>query len=63
MATMSRAAIGENRSSRSGPSVDSVDPSPGTPLEPWLRTGDLGVIYGGELFIVGRIKDLLIGMA
>ena len=37
-----------------------VDPSPGTPREPWLRTGDLGVIYDGELFIVGRIKDLLI---
>ena len=37
-----------------------VDPSPGTPLEPWLRTGDLGVIYDGELFVVGRIKDLLI---
>jgi long-chain fatty acid adenylase/transferase FadD26 len=37
-----------------------VDPSPGTPLENWLRTGDLGVIYDGELFVVGRIKDLLI---
>jgi long chain fatty acid CoA FadD26 len=37
-----------------------VDPSPGTAGEPWLRTGDLGVIYDGELFIVGRIKDLLI---
>lgn len=37
-----------------------VDPSPGTPAGPWLRTGDLGVIYGGELFIIGRIKDLLI---
>jgi long chain fatty acid CoA FadD26 len=37
-----------------------VDPSPGTPQEPWLRTGDLGVIYDGELFIIGRIKDLLI---
>jgi long-chain fatty acid adenylase/transferase FadD26 len=37
-----------------------VDPSPGTPLGPWLRTGDLGVIYDGELFIIGRIKDLLI---
>jgi len=37
-----------------------VDPSPGTPVGPWLRTGDLGVIYDGELFIVGRIKDLLI---
>ncbi len=37
-----------------------VDPSPGTPDGPWLKTGDLGFIYEGELFIVGRIKDLLI---
>lgn len=37
-----------------------VDPSPGTPDGPWLRTGDLGFIYEGDLFIVGRIKDLLI---
>ncbi|OBH90622.1 acyl-CoA synthetase [Mycobacterium sp. E2733] len=37
-----------------------VDPSPGTPDGPWLRTGDLGFVYSGELFIVGRIKDLLI---
>jgi long-chain fatty acid adenylase/transferase FadD26 len=37
-----------------------VSPSPGTPEGPWLRTGDLGVISDGELFIVGRIKDLLI---
>ncbi|MGH3562695.1 MAG: fatty-acid--AMP ligase, partial [Mycobacterium sp.] len=37
-----------------------VDPSPDTPQEPWLRTGDLGVISDGELFIIGRIKDLLI---
>jgi long chain fatty acid CoA FadD26 len=37
-----------------------VDPSPGTPRGPWLRTGDLGVISEGELFIIGRIKDLLI---
>jgi len=37
-----------------------VDPSPGTPEGPWLRTGDLGFIFDGELFIVGRIKDLLI---
>ena len=36
------------------------DPSPGTPAGPWLRTGDLGFIHEGELFIVGRIKDLLI---
>jgi long-chain fatty acid adenylase/transferase FadD26 len=37
-----------------------VDPSPGTPQGPWLRTGDLGVISEDELFIIGRIKDLLI---
>src|SRR6202035_1884110 len=37
-----------------------VDPSPGTPQGPWLRTGDLGVLSDGELFIIGRIKDLLI---
>ena len=37
-----------------------VDPSPGTPTGPWLRTGDLGVMSDGELFIIGRIKDLLI---
>lgn len=34
--------------------------SAGTPAQPWLRTGDLGVIYDGELLVVGRIKDLLI---
>ncbi len=37
-----------------------VEPSEGTPEGPWLRTGDLGVISEGELFIVGRIKDLVI---
>ena len=36
------------------------DPSPGTPEGPWLRTGDLGFISDDELFIVGRMKDLLI---
>jgi acyl transferase domain-containing protein/acyl-CoA synthetase (AMP-forming)/AMP-acid ligase II/acyl carrier protein len=37
-----------------------VDPSGGAPESPWLRTGDLGFISDGEMFIVGRIKDLLI---
>lgn len=37
-----------------------VHPSPGTPPGPWLRTGDLGFFSDGELFIMGRIKDLLI---
>jgi acyl-CoA synthetase (AMP-forming)/AMP-acid ligase II len=26
----------------------------------WLRTGDLGVLAGGQLFITGRLKDLVI---
>lgn len=37
-----------------------VDAAEGTPEGPWLRTGDLGFTSDGELFIVGRIKDLLI---
>jgi fatty acid CoA ligase FadD28 len=37
-----------------------VAPAAGTPEGPWLRTGDLGFISEGELFIIGRIKDLLI---
>ncbi|MBF0133533.1 MAG: AMP-binding protein [Magnetococcales bacterium] len=28
--------------------------------ELYLRTGDLGFLYGGELFLTGRLKDLLI---
>ena len=37
-----------------------VAPSLGVPEGPWLRTGDLGFMSEGELFIIGRIKDLLI---
>jgi acyl-CoA synthetase (AMP-forming)/AMP-acid ligase II len=37
-----------------------VDPSAGTSEGPWLRTGDLGFVFDGELFIIGRIKDLVI---
>jgi long-chain fatty acid adenylase/transferase FadD26 len=37
-----------------------VNPSTGTPQGPWLRTGDLGVVSDSELFIIGRIKDLLV---
>jgi acyl-CoA synthetase (AMP-forming)/AMP-acid ligase II len=37
-----------------------LTPTAGTPEGPWLRTGDLGFVSEGELFIVGRIKDLLI---
>jgi acyl carrier protein len=27
---------------------------------PFLRTGDLGFLYGGELYVTGRIKDVII---
>jgi acyl-CoA synthetase (AMP-forming)/AMP-acid ligase II len=32
----------------------------GTGEGPFLRTGDLGCIVGGELFVTGRLKDLII---
>lgn len=35
-------------------------PSDDIPNGKWLRTGDLGFIADSELFIMGRIKDLLI---
>lgn len=37
-------------------SANLAHPSPGTPDGPWLRTGDLGVISEGELFIMGRCR-------
>jgi fatty acid CoA ligase FadD28 len=37
-----------------------VAASDGTPEGPWLRTGDLGFFSNGELFMIGRVKDLLI---
>ena len=30
------------------------------PERPWLRTGDLGVLIDGELYITGRMKDTII---
>ena len=32
----------------------------GDPETPWLRTGDLGFVLEGELFLTGRAKDLII---
>jgi acyl-CoA synthetase (AMP-forming)/AMP-acid ligase II len=29
-------------------------------LRGWLRTGDLGVVHRGDLYITGRIKDLIV---
>jgi fatty acid CoA ligase FadD21 len=37
-----------------------VDPGPDTPETGWLRTGDLGFMSEGHMFIVGRVKDMLI---
>ena len=37
-----------------------LDPPAGVPGAPWLRTGDQGFVSEGDLFIVGRIKDMLI---
>jgi fatty acid CoA ligase FadD32 len=30
------------------------------PRSGWLRTGDIGVLHDGELFVTGRLKDLII---
>jgi long chain fatty acid CoA FadD26 len=32
----------------------------GTPMGPWLRSGDFAVMFDGQLYIIGRMKDLLI---
>lgn len=34
--------------------------SAGLPARGWLRTGDLGAVVGGELYVTGRRKDLII---
>ncbi|HEY2157836.1 MAG TPA: fatty acyl-AMP ligase, partial [Isosphaeraceae bacterium] len=33
---------------------------PGYGTQPFLRTGDLGFLRGGELYVTGRLKDLII---
>lgn len=40
--------------------IDPPKDIPGIPENGWLRTGDRGFVSEGELFIVGRIKDMLI---
>jgi amino acid adenylation domain-containing protein len=41
--------------------AEPADASAGAPAAAkYLRTGDLGFMYEGELFVVGRIKDLIV---
>ncbi|EWC60519.1 Long-chain-fatty-acid--CoA ligase [Actinokineospora spheciospongiae] len=40
--------------------ADGTVVDPGWGRAGWLRTGDLGVLLDGDLFIAGRIKDLII---
>jgi long chain fatty acid CoA FadD26 len=42
----------------SGP--ESAPDAPAGDDRPWLRTGDLGVVHEGRLYVTGRIKDLII---
>lgn len=48
--------VDENTGKASGTHKDSRS----VPTERWLRTGDLGFLRDGELFVTGRLKDLII---
>jgi fatty acid CoA ligase FadD32 len=37
-----------------------ASPPAGLPAGGWLRTGDLGVLHDGELYVTGRLKDMII---
>lgn len=43
-----------------GMTVERFAAETGTGDGPYLRTGDLGMLHGGELYVTGRRKDLLI---
>ncbi|MGY4711270.1 AMP-binding protein [Mycolicibacterium sp. CBM1] len=53
----SRRVFGNTLSVRLASASHAQGVSPGAS---WLATGDLGVYVGGELYVVGRIKDMLI---
>ena len=58
-------AAGRDRAGRSATSCSRGSVRAATPTAPptdatWLRTGDLGVYLDGELYITGRIKDMVI---
>jgi len=48
-------------SERSQDTFGGVLAEPGDlPAGPWMKTGDCGLIHEGELYVTGRIKDLII---
>lgn len=48
-------------SERSQDTFGGVLSDPGSlPAGPWMRSGDYGVVFDGELYVTGRIKDLII---
>jgi non-ribosomal peptide synthetase-like protein len=51
-----------NDTASTGPSVLALDPLPYTSVNDFgfLRTGDLGLLYEGELYVTGRLKDVII---
>jgi len=46
----------------SGPSLMAgyLDDTPSPIQDGWLQTGDLGFVHGGELYVTGRAKDVLV---
>ncbi len=54
---LTQAAFGARLNTAAVPPDGATGPSG---ADAWLRTGDLGVLHGGELYVTGRIKDLLI---
>jgi fatty acid CoA ligase FadD28 len=52
--------LGETSRDRANVPCEACRSFGGHAEEPWLRTGDLGFVFDDELFIIGRIKDLLI---
>ncbi|MDX6742528.1 fatty acyl-AMP ligase [Actinocorallia sp. A-T 12471] len=37
-----------------------IEDAQGVPAGGWMRTGDFGAVHDGELYVTGRIKDLII---